>query len=153
MFRFPAVAQLLLNTKVYSQCLVQGFLISVHFWIILLLEVPQIGSLLDTPALLSIELKQQMYFIALLIHRRRTRGGHGPPTFHDQSHPLSAYALEEADLTCLYELIDSKLNCFHHYFCCQQLLSPLQSFPLLLLGKFSEVNASSRTRFPLIIYY
>ena len=36
-------------------------------------------------------------------------GGYGPPlSFYDQSYPLLAYVIEEADHTCLLELFDSK---------------------------------------------
>ena len=77
------------------------------------------------------------------LHGRRTRGvrgGYGPPTFHDRTHPLLDYAIEQADLTCLYELFAWKLDCFHLCSSFQRLLSALQSSPLLLLFKFSAAH-------------
>ncbi len=62
------------------------------------------------------------------------------PTFHDRSHPRLDYTIEYADLTYLYERFASKINYFHRYLSCQQLLSALQSSLLLLLAKFSVVH-------------
>ena len=53
-------------------------------------------------------------------HRRCTQEVRGalPPSFHDQSHPPLAYAIQEAVTTCLYKVCGSKLNCSHYYFSC-----------------------------------